>query len=63
MLSDEQLIVLTKKMRHLMWNWHIYIGYIIAGLFCIRFFLPATEQLKFQNPLGKNLSIKEKLKK
>jgi len=63
MLSQEQLIVLAKKIRQPMWDWHIYIGYVLVGLFSIRFILPALGHMKFQNPLGKNLSIKEKFQK
>src|SRR5680860_673767 len=62
-LSQEQLIALAKKIRQPMWDWHIYIGYVLVGLFSIRFILPALGHMKFQNPLGKNLSIKEKFQK
>ncbi|HLV71040.1 MAG TPA: cytochrome b/b6 domain-containing protein [Xanthomarina sp.] len=63
MLSQEQLIDLAKKIRQPMWKWHIYIGYVLVGLFSIRFILPATGHMKFQNPLSKNLSLKEKFQK
>jgi cytochrome b561 len=63
MLTQEQLIVLAKKIRQPMWDWHIYIGYVLVGLFSIRFTLPAIGQIKFQNPLSKELTRKEKLQK
>jgi cytochrome b561 len=62
-LSQEQLIVLAKKIRQPMWNWHIYIGYVLVGLFSIRFILPAFGHMKIQNPFGKNLSTKIKFQK
>ena len=62
-LSQEQLIDLAKKIRQPMWNWHIYIGYVLVGLFSIRFILPAFEHMKIQNPFGKNLSTKIKFQK
>ncbi len=62
-LSQKQLLALAKKIRHPMWEWHIYIGYVLTGLFCIRFILPAFGQMKIQNPLDKTLSIKEKIQK
>jgi len=62
-LSQEQLIDLAKKIRQPMWNWHIYIGYALVGLFSIRFILPAFEHMKIQNPFGKNLSTKMKFQK
>jgi cytochrome b561 len=60
-LSHDQLLALAKKIRQPMWNWHIYIGYVLVGLFAIRFMLPAFGHMKFQYPFGKNLSVKMKL--
>jgi len=62
-LSQEQLIDLAKKIRQPMWNWHIYIGYVLVGLFSIRFLLPAFGHMKIQNPFGKTLSTKMKFQK
>ncbi|MCX7549561.1 cytochrome b/b6 domain-containing protein [Xanthomarina sp. F2636L] len=62
-LSEDQLITLAKKIRQPMWDWHIYMGYVLVGLFSIRFILPAFGQMKFQNPLGKNLTTKMKFQK
>lgn len=62
-LSQEQIIVLAKKIRQPMWNWHIYIGYVLVGLFSIRLILPTFNQMKFQNPFNKNLSVKQKFQK
>jgi cytochrome b561 len=62
-LSEDQLITLAKKIRQPMWDWHIYIGYALVGLFSISFILPAFGQMKFQNPFGKNLSTKMKFQK
>lgn len=63
-LSQDQLIALAKKIRQPMWNWHIYIGYVLVGLFAIRTSLSLLlGDMKFQNPFVKNLSSKEKLQK
>lgn len=62
-LSQDQLIVLAKKIRQPMWSWHIYIGYVLVGLFSIRFILPGFGQMKIQNPFGKNLSTKKRIQK
>ena len=62
-LSQEQLIVLAKKIRQPMWNWHIYIGYVLVGLFSIRILIMSLGHIRFQNPFDKNLSIKEKFQK
>lgn len=62
-LSQDQLIVLAKKIRQPMWDWHIYIGYVLTGLFSLRLILPFFGSMKFQNPLVKNLSLKDKFQK
>ncbi|MFA7326925.1 MAG: cytochrome b/b6 domain-containing protein [Candidatus Kapaibacterium sp.] len=62
-LSQEQLIALAKKIRQPMWDWHIYIGYLLVGLFSIRFILPVFGNMKIQNPFSSGLSTKEKLQK
>lgn len=62
-LSQEQVIALAKKIRAPMWNWHIYIGYVLVGLFSIRFILPAFGEMKFQNPFTKSQSTKDKFQK
>lgn len=62
-LSQEQVIALAKKIRQPMWDWHIYLGYILTGLFSLRFILPLFGKMKFQNPFEKNLSIKKKFQK
>ena len=62
-LTQEQVITLAKKIRQPMWDWHIYIGYVLVGLFSIRFILPAFGHMKFQSPFAKNLSTKQKFQK
>lgn len=60
-LSQDQLIMLAKKIRKPMWDWHIYTGYALVGLYSIRMALPFFGQMKFSNPLNKDLGFKEKL--
>lgn len=62
-LTQEQLLVLAKQIRQPMWSWHIYLGYILTGLFSLRFTLPLFGKMNFQNPFSKNLSVKEKFQK
>jgi cytochrome b561 len=62
-LERDQLVVLAKKIRQPMWIWHIYFGYVLTGLFLLRFILPIFGEMKFQNPLNKGLSFKEKFQK
>ncbi|MFD2907128.1 cytochrome b/b6 domain-containing protein [Flavobacterium ardleyense] len=62
-LTEDQSIALAKKIRKPMWDWHIYLGYVLTGLFSIRFLLPAFGQMKIQNPLDKDLTTKMKFQK
>ena len=59
-LTRDELIVLAKQIRKPMWNWHIYAGYFLTGLFCLRLALPFFGTMKFSNPLKKGLSFKAK---
>ena len=59
-LSREQLIVLAKQIRKPMWIWHIYIGYVLVGLYSIRMALPFFGKMKFSNPLNKQLPLSVK---
>jgi len=62
-LSRDQLIILAKQIREPMWKWHIYIGYVLVGLFCFRFLSPLFGEMKIANPLDKSLHTKEKFQK
>lgn len=57
-IPRDEAIVLAKKIRKPMWNWHIYTGYVLTGLFCLRLLLPLTGTMKFSDPFRKNLSAK-----
>lgn len=61
-LTQDQMILLAKKIRKPMWEWHIYLGYVLTGLFSIRFFFPLFGEMKFKNPLAKQFDLKEKFK-
>lgn len=62
-LPEEQLIILAKQIRKPMWDWHIYIGYVLTGLFGIRFLLPLLGEMKFQNPFAREINFKEKFQR
>lgn len=50
-LSAEDLTKIAKKIRKPMWDWHVYIGYVLIGLYAIRLLLPFFGQMKFKSPL------------
>ena len=62
-LSQDELIKLAKKIRQPMWIWHNYAGYVLVGLFSIRFSLTIIGEMKFQNPLSPGLSNLQIFKK
>lgn len=62
-LTQDQAVDLAKQIRRPMWIWHIYIGYVLVGLFCVRFILPFFGSMRLQNPFEKGLTLKEKFKK
>ncbi len=55
-LSREQLIVLAKKIRKPMWDWHIYFGYVLTGLYMIRMVVPFFGEMKFSSPWASGLT-------
>lgn len=59
-LSEDETILLAKKIRKPMWDWHIYLGYALVGLYSIRMLLPFFGQMKFTNPFRKGLTGKIK---
>ncbi|NCT18623.1 MAG: cytochrome B [Flavobacteriaceae bacterium CG_4_9_14_0_8_um_filter_34_30] len=59
-LSREQLIILAKQIRKPMWDWHVYTGYVLVGLYGLRMALPLFGKMKFSNPLEKQLTKKMK---
>ena len=61
-IAHDQAIKLAKNIRKPMWNWHIYLGYLLTGLFALRFALPLFDEMKFQNPFDKNATLKDKFK-
>ena len=59
-LSEDDAIVLAKKIRKPMWNWHIYFGYVLTGLYCIRLAVPFFGEMKFASPFKAGLVAKTK---
>jgi cytochrome b561 len=59
-LSQDDAILLAKKIRKPMWNWHIYFGYVLTGLYCIRLAVPFFGEMKFSSPFKAELDSKTK---
>lgn len=59
-LAEENAVKIAKQIRKPMWNWHIWIGYVLVGLYILRMILAATKKMIFLNPFQHGLSGKEK---
>lgn len=59
-MPRDEIVTLAKKIRKPMWHWHIYIGYVLTGLFCIRLTLPVFGKMKFVSPFNKQITAKVK---
>lgn len=58
-LSQNQLLKIAKQIRKPMWDWHVYIGYVLIGLYAVRLALPFFGEMKFVNPFKAD-SLKQK---
>lgn len=59
-LPEDDAILLAKKIRKPMWDWHIYLGYVLTGLYCIRLAVPFFGEMKFASPFKAGLDAKTK---
>ena len=59
-LPQDEAISLAKKIRKPMWEWHIYLGYFLTGLYCIRLAVPFFGKMKFSSPFKAGLNTKTK---
>jgi cytochrome b561 len=59
-LTEKEIATLARQIRKPMWDWHIYLGYILTGLYIIRISLPFFGQMKYSNPIKKDLTTKIK---
>ncbi len=59
-LPEDDAILLAKKIRKPMWDWHIYLGYVLTGLYCIRLAVPFFGEMKLSSPFKAGLDMKTK---
>jgi cytochrome b561 len=62
-LTEEERILLAKKIRKPMWQWHIYIGYFLVGIFSLRMVLPLFGIMPLPNPMQQKISQVVKIQK
>lgn len=59
-LSEDDAINVAKKIRKPMWQWHIWLGYAMIGLYLLRMIFAAFKKMAFLNPFEKGLTGKQK---
>jgi len=59
-LEDGQAVKIAKSIRKPMWNWHIYVGYVLIGLYFIKLLFMTIKGPVFLSPFSKSSSTKEK---
>jgi len=60
-LSQDDAILLAKKIRKPMWDWHIYLGYALTGLYSLRMLLPLFGKMPFSSPFNAQLDRQTKI--
>jgi cytochrome b561 len=61
-LSREDAVAVGRAIRKPMWDMHIYAGYVLIALYCIRLGVMRIEGPVFKNPFSRKLSRKERFK-
>ena len=59
-LDGEEAVKIGKAIRKPMWNWHIYIGYVLTGLYILRLIYMMVAEPQFKSPFNKLSSVREK---
>ena len=60
-LNQEDAIKIAKKIRKPMWDWHIYSGYFLIGLYVLRLINLYFSGIVFPNPFKRTRSLKQKI--
>lgn len=59
-VDKDQSITVAKAIRKPMWNWHVYTGYLLIGLYSARMLFFVTKGIVFANPFSKDISTRRK---
>ena len=60
-IADDQAVIIAKKIRQPMWQWHVYVGYLLAGLYLVRILYLFITKGAFKKPFSKETVGKEKM--
>lgn len=59
-VSKDEAVSIAKSIRSPMWEWHVYSGYLLIGLYTIRMFVFMVQGVPFRNPISRSASKREK---
>ncbi|MDD2798711.1 MAG: cytochrome b/b6 domain-containing protein [Bacteroidales bacterium] len=59
-LDNEHADVIAKRIAKPMWDWHIYTGYALIGLYILRMIHLFANGMQFPNPFDKSNTLKQK---
>ena len=60
-LDHDDAIKIAKQIRKPMWDWHIYTGYFLIGLYVLRLINLYFSGIIFPNPFHRASSLKQKI--
>ncbi|MCL2725054.1 MAG: cytochrome b/b6 domain-containing protein [Polyangiaceae bacterium] len=61
-LPKNEVTAIARHIARPMWNWHVYVGYALAGMFAVRVLYIFTKGTKCGNPFSKKLtSMQERI--
>jgi cytochrome b561 len=60
-LNHDDAIKIAKQIRKPMWDWHIYTGYFLIGLYVLRLINLYFSGIKFPNPFHRASNLKQKI--
>lgn len=60
LITPEQASSIGKDLRRPMWQYHIWAGYVMIGLYVIRMVITYVQGISYKNPFLKSTTAKEK---
>ena len=61
-MTKEKAIVLAKRLRAPMWEWHVYLGYTLMGLVFVRIILGMMDRVPFLNPFKRGITLNTRIR-
>lgn len=61
-MTKEKAIVLAKRLRAPMWEWHVYLGYTLMGLVFVRIILGMMGRVPFLNPFKRGSVLNTRIR-